>query len=212
MQTLPSRRWGSKRTAWRIPRGEKAKENGRRRSGLGPHFGVRARSSGAFRSAVCCSSSNSDEKSVKSKPSKPSFELNAEDLLEIQLEYLKSNNKPYVDHGIEVLYRFADIDPFEIRCRYFGNSMDLGQFERFRRMLHTHQYRALLNHKDAKQLSLLKLSDHKIKSRYLVEGFRTGEKGTFEWTLIQVNTIHHTYDRWGHRVWLFVRLAFYLQQ
>jgi hypothetical protein len=124
---------------------------------------------------------------VANKPTKPAFELEAEDVLEIQLEYLRTNTRPYVDHGIEVLYRFADIDPFEIRCRYFGadKSMDLGQFERFRRMLHTNQYRALLNHTEARELSMLKLSDHKVKSRYLVEGFRPGEKGIFEWTLVQ---------------------------
>ena len=37
----------------------------------------------------------------------------------------------------------------------------------------------------ATQLSTLKLSAHRLKSRYLVEGFRTGEKGIFEWTLVQ---------------------------
>lgn len=100
-------------------------------------------------------------------------------------QYLRKNNEPYVDHGIEVLYRFADIDPFDIRARYFGVKMDLGQFERFRRMFHTQQYRALLNHVDARPLSTLQLAETRVKKRFLVEGFRKGEKGVFEWTLTQ---------------------------
>ncbi len=32
---------------------------------------------------------------------------------------LRENNKPYADHGVEVLYRFANFDPFQ-RAKYFG--------------------------------------------------------------------------------------------
>ena len=32
---------------------------------------------------------------------------------------LQHNNEPYVDHGVEVLYRFGNFDPFQ-RCQYFG--------------------------------------------------------------------------------------------
>lgn len=32
---------------------------------------------------------------------------------------LRTNDKPYFDHGIEVMYRFASFDPFQ-RCKYFG--------------------------------------------------------------------------------------------
>ncbi|QDZ17554.1 hypothetical protein HOP50_01g00630 [Chloropicon primus] len=116
---------------------------------------------------------------------KPDFELDCDAVMEIQLEHLQRNNVPYVDHGIEVLYRFADIDPFEIQATYFGKRMDLGQFERFRRMMHTKQYRALLNYNRAVLLSTLQLSEHRVKKRFMVEGFRTGEKGVFEWTLTQ---------------------------
>ncbi len=72
---------------------------------------------------------------------------------------LQQNNHPYIDHGVEVMYRcggcrgwesapgvactftwrhtlrtrrFADFDPFNPRTLYFGRRMDLGQFERFR--------------------------------------------------------------------------------
>ncbi|KFM24908.1 hypothetical protein F751_1787 [Auxenochlorella protothecoides] len=56
---------------------------------------------------------------------------------------LAANNKPYLDHGIEVAYRFAGFDPFA-RSQYFGISLDLGQFERYRRIFYTPLYRLSL--------------------------------------------------------------------
>ena len=35
------------------------------------------------------------------------------------MQALKENSTPYVDHGIEVMYRFANFDPFQ-RASYFG--------------------------------------------------------------------------------------------
>ena len=34
-------------------------------------------------------------------------------------EALQKNGVPYADHGVEVMYRFANIDPFS-RSKYFG--------------------------------------------------------------------------------------------
>ena len=65
------------------------------------------------------------------------------------VQALQDNNTPYIDHGIETLYRFAGkcpvssvtvhntdmylfasaFDPF-VRSSYFGVLRDLGQFER----------------------------------------------------------------------------------
>ena len=56
----------------------------------------------------------------------PSFWLSAEEALETQLQALKNNNNPRHDYGIEVLYRFAEIDPWQ-RSHYFGVSLDLGK-------------------------------------------------------------------------------------
>ncbi len=100
---------------------------------------------------------------------------------------LRRNNEPYVDHGIEVLYRFADIDPFEIGCCYFGHARrkDLGQFERFRMVLHTKAFRPLLNFESCTPISTLKLAEGRIRKRYYVRGFRPGEDQTYEMTLIQ---------------------------
>ena len=47
------------------------------------------------------------------------------------VKVLEEENVPETDAGIAVLYRFAAFDPFA-RSTYFGISLDLGQFERFR--------------------------------------------------------------------------------
>lgn len=39
--------------------------------------------------------------------------------IKVQLQALQNNDEPYFDHGIETLYRFADVDPFQ-RSPYFG--------------------------------------------------------------------------------------------
>ena len=75
----------------------------------------------------------------------PALDLSPDQVLEMQMEALRVNDSPYRDHGVEVLYRFADIDPFA-RSLYSGRSQDLGQFERFRRLFHAPGYAPLLGH------------------------------------------------------------------
>ena len=58
----------------------------------------------------------------------PALDLSPDDALRMQMDALRDNDAPYRDHGVEVLYRFADIDPFA-RSSYSGRSQDLGQFE-----------------------------------------------------------------------------------
>ncbi|PNH09100.1 hypothetical protein TSOC_004318 [Tetrabaena socialis] len=70
---------------------------------------------------------------------------------------LQHNNSPYSDHGVEVLYRFANFDPF-VRAKYFGRSLDLGQFERFRRVMHMPYYATLLDNSGWEVLSRLQVA------------------------------------------------------
>lgn len=49
----------------------------------------------------------------------PRFEYSRDEAINIQLQALQHNDKPYFDHGIEVLYRYANFDPFQ-RSKYFG--------------------------------------------------------------------------------------------
>ncbi|KAI8470202.1 MAG: hypothetical protein J3K34DRAFT_264074 [Monoraphidium minutum] len=116
----------------------------------------------------------------------PRFDLDLDGALRVQLEALQSNNKPYNDHGIEVMYRFAAFDPFE-RSRYFGRSFDLGQFERFRRVFHTPAYRCLLNHDTCDVISKFKMGESKYAVRVLARHEAPiPEDSTYTITLFQV--------------------------
>jgi len=114
----------------------------------------------------------------------PSFDLDASGALNVQLAVLKRNDKPYFDHGIEVMYRFANFDPFQ-RSHYFGKNFDLGQFERFRRIMHIPAYTTLLNHDSHTVLSTLQMSERIWKARVLVVGDGAREEAVYEWTLHQ---------------------------
>ena len=110
---------------------------------------------------------------------RPSFELSAEQAFAAQWTALKHNDTPHIDAGIEVLYAFADVDLFLPRSRYFGCSQDLGQFERFRRVLHTPQYRALLNHVELRVLSTLQVSEREVWQRVSVTAVRAGQQAQY---------------------------------
>lgn len=118
------------------------------------------------------------------KPIGPTFDLTAEQVTLVQLTALQDNDKPYTDHGIEVMYRFAGFDPFK-RSEYFGPLFDLGQFERFRRILHHTSFRVLLGHTDRRILSSLFVNEHCFKQRVSIVGARPGEEETYEFTLVQ---------------------------
>lgn len=107
------------------------------------------------------------------------------DALQQQLEALQQNNTPYVDHGVEVLYRFANFDPFNPRTRYFGRQFDLGQFERFRRIVHTPPFRTLLGHKSSEIRSSLEVSEHVWVARVAVTGDSAAEEALYEFTMVQ---------------------------
>jgi hypothetical protein len=69
----------------------------------------------------------------------------ASDTLEVILTTLR-NNKAWADvglpgdtrrkdEGLEALYTFANFDVWSLRTDFFGRSLDLGQFERFKRIM-----------------------------------------------------------------------------
>jgi len=118
------------------------------------------------------------------RPIGPTFDLTAEQVVLVQLNALQENDTPYADHGVEVMYRFAGFDPFK-RSEYFGPMFDLGQFERFRRILHHASFRVLLHHTDRRILSSLFLTEHRYKQRVWVVGARPGEEEIYELTLVQ---------------------------
>lgn len=102
----------------------------------------------------------------------------------MQLQALADNNKPWVDHGIEVLYRFAAFDVFQ-RSNYFGRSWDLGQFERFRRLVRDKPYDVLLQHTDYRVNSTLQVSDTRWMQRVWVLGFAEKQSAVFDFHMVQ---------------------------
>lgn len=76
------------------------------------------------------------------------------DTLEVILEALR-NNKAWADvglpgdtrrkdEGLEALYTFANFDVWSLRANFFGRSLDLGQFERFKRVMVSSPYDIIL--------------------------------------------------------------------
>lgn len=84
---------------------------------------------------------------------------------------LKANSwsGPTKDDGIDALYAFANVDIWALTHRFFGKKMDLGQFERFKRVLVASPYDILLRHRRARTLSALKVNDDTYVSRRVFE-------------------------------------------
>ena len=116
-------------------------------------------------------------------PARPSLRLTADDTFSCQWDALQQNDTPTTDAGVETLYAFAVIDLYLAKSKYFGASADLGQFERFRRVLHSPKYRVLLSHVDRRVLSTLHVSEQECRQRIRVAGFRGQEGGEYTMTL-----------------------------
>jgi hypothetical protein len=61
------------------------------------------------------------------------------DVVQLQLAALRTNDAPEPDAGIETCYNFASP----------ANRRRTGPLSRFIRMVHTHQYRPLIDHREA---------------------------------------------------------------
>ena len=71
--------------------------------------------------------------------------------------------------------------------------MDLGQFERFRRIMHTPYFATLLEHRQAQVLSTLQLSERKVRLRLEVVGYKHDDLRVYEMTMVQVGLGGCTY-------------------
>lgn len=70
----------------------------------------------------------------------------------------------------------AAFDPFA-RTDYFGVTLDLGQFERFRRILYTPYYTTLLNLSEWEVTSTLEVSESQWVARvHVINGYRREER------------------------------------
>ena len=109
----------------------------------------------------------------RKRRSGPSLSLTAQEALALQLDVLQKD----ADRGILLLYDFALFNPWE-RASYFGRKLDLGQFERFRNVIHTKPYRVLLRNRNWAILSITRGERERV-FRIRVEGFRPGEEAQY---------------------------------
>ena len=107
---------------------------------------------------------------------KPDRNLSAYDVIKIQLNALKNNNKPVKNSGIKQTWLFAHPE----------NKKITGPYERFQKMLFGNQYNVLLNHESHK-IKLIMNSNNKYI--YNVELISSDKKMYFyEWHLEKSTT------------------------
>ncbi|GLJ08944.1 hypothetical protein SUGI_0098930 [Cryptomeria japonica] len=119
---------------------------------------------------------------------KPEPELLAEDCVKLQLDALSSNNHPRVDHGLEVLYNFANaegaLDGSSLPC-YFGYAADLYHFGHFAMKFKTRNGK-IINLKGYKVLSceeFFDLHQNILRARVCVEIFERDNNVSL-WTFV----------------------------
>ena len=76
---------------------------------------------------------------------KPNSNLKPFDVLMIQLNSLKDNNKPYKDAGIEQTWEFA----------HPNNKKITGPLDKFKEMIYSENYKILISHENA-EITILK--------------------------------------------------------
>jgi len=76
---------------------------------------------------------------------KPNSNLKPFDVLVIQLNSLKNNNKPYKDAGIEQTWEFA----------HPNNKLMTGPLDKFKKMIYSESYKILISHENS-EITILK--------------------------------------------------------
>jgi hypothetical protein len=113
----------------------------------------------------------------------PAENLTAYDVIKIQLNALKKNNKPNKNSGIKQTWVFAHPE----------NKKITGPYERFQRMLLKDQYNILLNHESHK---IKLIMNSKNKYIYSVELISSDKKMYFyDWHL-EKSTINNCNNCW----------------
>ena len=113
----------------------------------------------------------------------PTKNLTAYDVIKIQLNALKNNNKPKINSGIMQTWMFAHPE----------NKKITGPYDRFQKMLLGDQYKFLLNHESHK---IKLIMNSKNKYIYNVELISSNKKMYFyEWHL-EKSTIKNCNNCW----------------
>ena len=114
---------------------------------------------------------------------KPAKNLTAYDVIKIQLNALKKNNKPDKNFGIKQTWAFA----------HPSNKINTGPFDRFQKMLQGDQYKMLLNHESHK-IKLIMSS--KNKYIYSVELITNEKKMYFYDWYLEKGTVKSCNNCW----------------
>ena len=83
---------------------------------------------------------------------KPNSNLDPFEVLMIQLNSLKNNNKPYKDAGVEQTWEFA----------HPNNKKITGPFDKFKQMIYSESYKILISHENTEIIILKETKDISI--------------------------------------------------
>tara|TARA_B100000427_G_C15026126_1_gene384737 strand:+ start:60 stop:521 length:462 start_codon:yes stop_codon:yes gene_type:complete len=83
---------------------------------------------------------------------KPNSNLDPFEVLMIQLNSLKNNNKPYKDAGVEQTWEFA----------HPNNKKITGPFDKFKQMIYSESYKILISHENTEVTILKETKDTSI--------------------------------------------------
>lgn len=124
-------------------------------------------------------------------------QFSAEETLHALLLALKANTQtgPQKDDGIDALYVFANLDIWALSHRFFGRKMDLGQFERFKRVVVAHPYNILLHDYTSRTLSAIHIAPDIYVTRRAFE--YDGQELIFTFTLSRAE-----FGNAGDRAWM----------
>ena len=115
---------------------------------------------------------------------KPNPTLNSVEVISIQLNALKDNNKPYLNAGVAQTWEFA----------HPSNRKYTGPLENFVKMMYTSSYIKMLDHTDH---NIILVSERDFMAHYFVEMTDKEEnKFGFTWTLEKVSEESKFKDCW----------------
>ena len=115
---------------------------------------------------------------------KPNSNLQPFEVLMIQLNSLKNNNKPYKDAGIEQTWEFAH--PF--------NKVFTGPLKRFKEMIYSDSYKILISHKNS-ETKILKEDPNKFVYKVYVLS-KDKKKYYYIWQIEKVEKEGSLKDCW----------------
>jgi hypothetical protein len=115
---------------------------------------------------------------------KPNSNLEPFDVLMIQLNSLKNNNKPYKDAGIEQTWEFAH--PI--------NKASTGPLERFKQMIYSESYKILISHNNNKSIILKETTNKFVYKVYVLS--KDKKKYYYIWQIEKVEQEGSLKDCW----------------